>query len=61
MTEQQPFELVQRYPHFELRRYPAYVVAEIRSTRPSTAPAMPPSGHLFNYISGSNTARRSWR
>ena len=29
MTEQQPYELVQRFAHFELRRYPAYVVAEI--------------------------------
>ncbi|QDY89110.1 heme-binding protein [Arthrobacter sp. UKPF54-2] len=56
MTEQQPFELVQRYPHFELRRYPAHVVAEIRVTASFDRAGNAAFRHLFNYISGKNTA-----
>ena len=59
MTEQQPYELLQRYPHFELRRYPAHLVAEVEVTgsfdRAGNAAFRP----LFNYISGTNTARRT--
>jgi hypothetical protein len=29
MTEQQPYDVLARYPGFELRRYPAHVVAEV--------------------------------
>ena len=56
MTEQQPFELLQRYPHFELRRYPAHVVAEIRVTASFDRAGNAAFRHLFNYISGKNTA-----
>src|SRR6478735_11866279 len=56
MTEQQPFELVQRYPHFELRRYPAYVVAEIRVNASFDRAGNAAFRHLFNYINGRNTA-----
>jgi hypothetical protein len=55
MTEQQPYELVKRYPHFELRRYPAYVVAEIRVNATFDRAGNAAFRHLFNYISGSNT------
>ncbi|RKR12537.1 SOUL family heme-binding protein [Arthrobacter oryzae] len=58
MTEQQPFELVQRYAHFELRRYPAYVVAEIKVNATFDRAGNAAFRHLFNYISGSNTARQ---
>jgi hypothetical protein len=58
MTEQQPFELVQRYAHFELRRYPAYVVAEIQVNATFDRAGNAAFRHLFNYISGSNTARQ---
>jgi len=56
MTEQQPFELVQRYPHFELRRYPAHVVAEIRVNASFDRAGNAAFRHLFNYINGRNTA-----
>ncbi len=56
MTEQQPFELVRRYPHFELRRYPAHVVAEVRVQASFDRAGNAAFRHLFNYISGSNTA-----
>jgi SOUL heme-binding protein len=55
MTEQQPYELVRRYPHFELRRYPAHVVAEIRVNATFDRAGNAAFRHLFNYISGSNT------
>lgn len=29
MTEQQPYDVVAQHPRFELRRYPAHVVAEV--------------------------------
>ena len=57
MTEQQPYELVRRYPHFELRRYPAHVVAEIQVSATFDRAGNAAFRHLFNYISGSNTAR----
>jgi hypothetical protein len=58
MTEQQPYEPVRRYAHFELRRYPAYVVAEIHVTATFDRAGNAAFRHLFNYISGSNTARQ---
>ena len=58
MTEQQPYELVRRYPHFELRRYPDYVVAEVTVRADFDRAGNAAFRHLFNYISGSNTARQ---
>lgn len=59
MTEQQPYELVRRYPHLELRRYPAHVVAEIRVDATFGRAGNAAFRHLFSYISGSNTARQN--
>jgi hypothetical protein len=59
MTEQQPYQLVRRYPHFELRRYPAHVLAEIRVDATFDRAGNAAFRHLFNYISGSNTARQN--
>ncbi|MET3172487.1 UNVERIFIED_ORG: hypothetical protein ABIB52_000311 [Arthrobacter sp. UYCu721] len=58
MTEQQPYELVRRYPHFEVRRYPAHVVAEVQVNATFDRAGNAAFRHLFNYISGSNTAAR---
>jgi len=58
MTEQQPYELVRRYPHFELRRYPDYVVAEVTVTAGFDRAGNAAFRYLFNYISGNNTARQ---
>ena len=59
MTEQQPFELIQRFPHFELRRYPAHVVAEVQVNATFDRAGNAAFRHLFNYISGNNTSRQS--
>ncbi|WP_190987975.1 SOUL family heme-binding protein [Pseudarthrobacter sulfonivorans] len=58
MTEQQPYELVHSYPHFELRRYPGHVVAEVHVNAMFNRAGYAAFRHLFNYISGSNTARQ---
>jgi SOUL heme-binding protein len=58
MTEQQPYELVRRYAHFELRRYPAHAVAEIQVNATFDRAGNAAFRHLFNYITGSNTAQR---
>ncbi len=56
MTEQQPYTIVRTYPHFELRRYPAHVVAEMQVRAAFDRAGNAAFRHLFNYISGSNTA-----
>ncbi|TQJ35526.1 SOUL family heme-binding protein [Arthrobacter sp. SLBN-122] len=58
MTEQQPYELIRRYPHFELRRYPDYAVAEVTVTADFDRAGNAAFRHLFNYISGNNAARQ---
>ena len=60
MTEQQPYELVRRTPDYELRRYPAHMLAEtlIRETTFEDA-GNRAFRALFGYISGENTARQS--
>lgn len=58
MTEQQPYELVRRYPHFELRRYPAHVVAEVQVSATFDRAGNAAFRRLFNYISGNNTGQR---
>lgn len=57
MTEQQPYEVIRRYPHFELRRYPDYVVAEVAVAADFDRAGNAAFRRLFNYITGSNTAR----
>ena len=59
VTEQQPYEVVERYPTFELRRYPPHAVAEV-----SVEGAFDDAGNrafraLFRYISGHNTTSRA--
>ncbi|MET3719163.1 MULTISPECIES: heme-binding protein [unclassified Arthrobacter] len=58
MTEQQPYELVHRYPHFELRRYPGHVLAEVVVNATFDRAGYAAFRHLFNYISGNNTSRQ---
>ena len=58
MTEQQPYEVIRRYPHFELRRYPDYAVAEVTVAADFNRAGNAAFRYLFNYISGNNTARQ---
>jgi SOUL heme-binding protein len=56
MTQQQPYDVIRQYPHFDLRRYPSHVVAEILVNAAFDRAGNAAFPHLFNYISGSNTA-----
>ena len=57
VTEQQPYEVLQTHPGFELRRYPAYVVAEVTVTGDFDRASNNGFGPLVGFIGGRN--RRS--
>lgn len=59
MTEQQPYELVERYSGFELRRYPSHVVAEVSVRGSFVGAGSRAFRDLFGYISGQNESARS--
>ncbi|CAN5235871.1 heme-binding protein [soil metagenome] len=59
VTEHQPYELVERYPAFELRRYPPHVVAEVSVRGTFEGAGNRAFRVLFGYISGQNESARS--
>lgn len=59
MSEQQPYELVQRYADFELRRYPVHAVAEVEVSASFDRAGNAAFRPLFKYISGNNAGRQS--
>lgn len=59
MTEQQPYDVVRRFPGFEIRRYPAHAVAEVRVGASFDRAVNAAFRLLFGYITGNNTARES--
>lgn len=59
MTEQQPYEVVELYPEFELRRYPTHDVAE-ESVHGSLGSAGNQAIRaLFRYITGHHESAES--
>jgi len=58
MTEQQPYEVVDRRVEFELRRYPAHLVAEIEVDGGFEEAANRAFRPLAGYINGANRFRR---
>ncbi|MGC1209775.1 MAG: heme-binding protein [Micromonospora sp.] len=58
MTEQQPYRVVSRHPGFELRRYPAHLVAELRVEGPFEKAGNEAFRPLARYLSGANRSRR---
>ncbi|MBM0274663.1 SOUL family heme-binding protein [Micromonospora tarensis] len=57
MTEQQPYRVVSRHPGFELRRYPAHLVAEMRVQASFTRAPIEAFRPLAGYLAGANRAR----
>ena len=57
MTEKQVHELVRTYPAFELRRYPAHVVAEVVVRAPFEDAGNRAFRTLAGYIGGQNRSR----
>lgn len=58
MTEQQPYEVVARRSGFELRRYPAHLVAEVEVDAAFEEAANRAFRPLAGYIGGGNRSRR---
>jgi hypothetical protein len=56
MAEQQRYEVVRRYPGFELRHYPAHAVAEVTVSGSFDTAGSRAFRSLFRYISGQNTS-----
>ncbi|MDG4779421.1 heme-binding protein [Micromonospora sp. WMMD961] len=57
MTEQQPYRVVSRHPGFELRRYPAHLVAEMQVQASFTRAPIEAFRPLAGYLGGANRAR----
>ena len=58
MTEQQPYEVVDDYVDFELRRYPEHVVAETRVVGSFAGAGNTSFRRLVGYIGGRNAQSR---
>lgn len=58
MTEQQPYEVLETYPDFELRRYPEHLVAEIEVGGPFELAGNLAFPRLARYIGGHNRSSR---
>jgi SOUL heme-binding protein len=58
MTEQQPYEVLQEYPDFELRRYPDHLVAETEVGGPFELAGNVAFPRLARYIGGRNRSSR---
>jgi len=59
VTEQQPYEVVQRFRDFEVRAYPPSAVVEVTVPGSFENAGNRAFGSLFGYISGRNQASRS--
>lgn len=59
MTEQQPYAVVQSYSKFELRSYPAHVVAEVSIQGSFEDAGNQAFRSLFGYITGQNESAQS--
>ncbi|MEU7608882.1 heme-binding protein [Micromonospora sp. NPDC049204] len=58
MTEQQPYRVVSRHPGFELRRYPAHLVAEMQIQASFTRAPIEAFRPLAAYLGGANRTRQ---
>lgn len=59
MTEQQPYDVLEEHDGFELRRYPAHVVAEVTVRGSFGGAGNQAFRPLFRYISGNNRSSSS--
>ena len=58
MTEQQPYLVLRTEPGFELRRYPAHMVAEVTVSAGFDDAGNRAFGYLFGYTTGENRSQR---
>ncbi len=60
MTEQQPYELVERFDAFEIRNYPQHVLVEVITRGPFVQAGNVAFQPLVSYISGRNLDRKKF-
>ncbi|UWX95794.1 heme-binding protein [Arthrobacter zhaoxinii] len=56
MTEQQPYTVLGRYPGFELRHYPAHLLAQVTVNAGFQGAGNTGFRHLYAYITGQNSS-----
>lgn len=54
VTEQQPFRVLQKFPEFEVREYPDYVLVQVEVAGDFMSAGNVAFGPLVRYISGNN-------
>ncbi len=59
MTEQQPYDVIETFDAFELRRYPQHVVAQVQVSGTFDSAGNSAFAPLFGYITGENESRDS--
>ena len=59
MTEQQPYEVLEQRDGFELRHYPAHLVAQVEIEGSFEDAANRAFRSLFRYITGNNRSQES--
>ena len=60
MTEQQPYELIETFGAFEIRRYPEHVLVEVITRGPFVQAGNTAFQPLVSYISGRNLDRKKF-
>lgn len=58
MTEQQPYQMVQKYADFEVRRYPEHLLAEVVVEGSFEEAGNKAFRYLFSYIGGENRSSK---
>ncbi len=58
MTEELKYQVVKKFPNFEIRRYSDYVLAQVEGTGEFNAVTFSAFSPLFNYISGQNLSNQ---
>lgn len=54
MTEELKYEVLKKFPKFEIRRYPDYALVQVEGTGEFNLVSFSAFSPLFNYISGQN-------
>jgi hypothetical protein len=60
MTAEQPYTTIKKYPEFEIRHYPSYVLIQVKAKGEFSRAASMAFRPLVNYISGSNQTREKF-
>ena len=60
MTAEQPYTTIKKYPGFEIRHYPSYVLIQVRTKGEFSRAANMAFSPLVNYISGRNETREKF-